>query len=141
MVKRTAVYPGSFDPITNGHIDLIERTLGIFDRLIIALAVNPRKTPMFSVPERMALIGASLDPESTKRVTIDSFEGLLVHYAKRMGAKVLVRGLRAISGKTSEKLGAACCIGRLLATEPATSMASSGSSSIKRLGILDCQLP
>jgi pantetheine-phosphate adenylyltransferase len=95
--KRLAIYAGSFDPITNGHIDLITRTLSIFDRVIIALAVNPRKTPLFSVDERKTLIGASLDPESMKRVTIDSFEGLLVQYANKVGAKVLIRGLRAIS--------------------------------------------
>ena len=95
--NRIAIYAGSFDPITNGHIDLILRTLQIFDRVIIALAVNPRKTPLFSVPERQALIAASLDKKSLERVTIDSFEGLLVQYANRVGAKVLIRGLRAIS--------------------------------------------
>jgi pantetheine-phosphate adenylyltransferase len=95
--KRLAIYAGSFDPITNGHIDLITRTLNIFDRVIVALAVNPRKTPLFSVQERKDLIAASLDAESNKRVTIDSFEGLLVQYANKVGAKVLIRGLRAIS--------------------------------------------
>jgi pantetheine-phosphate adenylyltransferase len=95
--NRVALYAGSFDPITNGHIDLIKRTLKIFDRVIVALAVNPRKTPLFSVPERMHLIAESLDDESKKRVTIDSFEGLLVQYASKMGAKVLIRVLRAIA--------------------------------------------
>jgi pantetheine-phosphate adenylyltransferase len=97
MTSRVAIYPGSFDPITNGHVDLIQRSLAIFDRLIIAVAINPRKTPLFSVPERLDLIRASLSPEHLARVDVDSFEGLLVQYAKRIGASVLVRGLRAVS--------------------------------------------
>jgi pantetheine-phosphate adenylyltransferase len=97
MSARIAIYAGSFDPITNGHVNLIQRSLQIFDKLIVALAINPRKAPLFSVPERMELIKASLSPEEASRVQIDSFEGLLVQYANKVGAKVLVRGLRAVS--------------------------------------------
>jgi pantetheine-phosphate adenylyltransferase len=97
MRAQKAIYAGSFDPITNGHVDLIKRTLRVFDHMTVAVAVNPRKTPLFSVAERLDLIRASLSVEDQKRVTADSFEGLLVEYAKRTGANVLVRGLRAIS--------------------------------------------
>jgi len=97
MSSRVAIYAGSFDPITIGHVNLIERSLAIFDKLIIALAINPRKTPLFTVEERIALIRSSLSEEQRARVVVDSFEGLLVQYAKRVGAAVLVRGLRAVS--------------------------------------------
>lgn len=92
---RTAVYPGSFDPVTNGHLNLIERSLRIFDHLIVAVAINPRKQPMFSVEERLDLLRASI--KDTSRVTIDSFEGLLVQYAAEVKADILIRGLRAVS--------------------------------------------
>jgi pantetheine-phosphate adenylyltransferase len=92
---RTAVYPGSFDPVTNGHLNLIERSLRIFDHLIVAVAINPRKQAMFSLEERVELLRASIKDQS--RVTIDSFEGLLVHYATRVKADILIRGLRAVS--------------------------------------------
>lgn len=96
-MSRKAIYAGSFDPITNGHVNLIERSLRMFDELIVAVAINPRKTPLFSVAERLELIRSSIPAEQSKRVTVDSFEGLLVHYAKRSGANVLIRGLRAVS--------------------------------------------
>ncbi len=89
-----AIYPGSFDPLTNGHLSIIQRGLTMFDRLIVAIATNPKKTPLFSVEERKELIReACPDP----RVEIDSFEGLLVNYARQRGVKVLLRGLRAVS--------------------------------------------
>ena len=90
-----AVYPGSFDPITNGHVDIIRRGLVAFERLTVAVAHNPRKEGLFSVAERQRLIVESVahDP----RVSVDAFDGLLVDYAKRIGATVVIRGLRAVS--------------------------------------------
>jgi pantetheine-phosphate adenylyltransferase len=91
----TAVYPGSFDPITNGHVDILRRSLGLFEKVIVALAENVRKQPLFSVAERSEMVRHSIGDEP--RVEIDSFEGLLVDYARRRGAKVVIRGLRAIA--------------------------------------------
>ncbi|HYX92766.1 MAG TPA: pantetheine-phosphate adenylyltransferase [Myxococcaceae bacterium] len=89
-----AIYPGSFDPLTNGHLSIIQRALKMFDRVIVAIAVNPKKAPLFTVEERAELIReACPDP----RVEVDHFEGLLVSYARRRNVKVLVRGLRAVS--------------------------------------------
>lgn len=89
-----AIYPGSFDPLTNGHLSLIQRGLKMFDRLIVAIAVNPKKVPLFSLEERRELIReACQDP----RVEVDSFQGLLVEYAKQRNVGVLIRGLRAVS--------------------------------------------
>jgi len=91
---RIAIYPGSFDPLTNGHLSLIQRGLQMFDRVIVAVAFNPKKVPLFSVEERKQLIReACPDP----RVEVDAFQGLLVEYAKRRGVNVLLRGLRAVS--------------------------------------------
>ncbi|MGH7672666.1 MAG: pantetheine-phosphate adenylyltransferase, partial [Gemmatimonadales bacterium] len=93
-MKRTAVYPGSFDPITKGHEDLIHRSLGFVDRVVVAVAVNVTKQPLFSLEDRVALIRqAVLDP----RVEVQSFEGLLVEFAEQVGATLIVRGLRAVS--------------------------------------------
>jgi pantetheine-phosphate adenylyltransferase len=92
---RVAIYAGSFDPITRGHEDLISRSLEFVDRLIVAVATNAAKTPMFSVQERVELIGATVANEP--RVEVKSFEGLLVDFASREGAKLLIRGLRAVS--------------------------------------------
>lgn len=94
---RIAIYPGSFDPITNGHLDLIERSLSLFDVLIVAVAINPRKTPLFTVQERLTMIEASLPAHAPGQLRVDSFEGLLVDYAKAQGAQAIVRGLRAVS--------------------------------------------
>ncbi len=94
--KRTlAIYPGSFDPITNGHISIIKRGLSIFDRIIVAVAVNASKKPLFKIPERMDLIEKSLN--HNERIGVDSFDGLLVDYAESKGAEVVVRGMRALS--------------------------------------------
>jgi pantetheine-phosphate adenylyltransferase len=94
---KIAVYPGSFDPITNGHIDVVERTLRIFDRVIVAIATNPDKdSSLFSVDERLEMIRKVFQKEGS-RVETDSFEGLLVDYADKIGAQVIIRGLRAIS--------------------------------------------
>jgi pantetheine-phosphate adenylyltransferase len=91
---KTAIYPGSFDPITNGHLDIIKRALKLFDRLIVAVGANMEKNPLFSVKEREELIS-----ESTKglNVEIDSFDGLLVDYAKKKKITTIVRSLRALS--------------------------------------------
>jgi pantetheine-phosphate adenylyltransferase len=93
--SRLAVYPGSFDPLTNGHVDIILRGARIFDRIVVAILVNPEKTPLFSVEERVAIAGEVFRDEPF--VEVDTFEGLLVDYAKRRKASVIVRGLRAIS--------------------------------------------
>jgi pantetheine-phosphate adenylyltransferase len=97
-MEKLAVYPGSFDPITNGHLDLLERGLKIFDRIVIAIAANPGKKPLFSLEERIELIDAGLaDHPLRGRVSVDSFQGLLVDYVKTTGAHAILRGLRAIS--------------------------------------------
>ena len=90
-----AVYPGSFDPITNGHLDLIQRALKIFDHLIVAVATNASKQSLFTVEERMEMIRESL--KEHPQITIDSFEGLLVNYARRQKARAVLRGLRAVT--------------------------------------------
>ncbi len=92
-----AVYPGTFDPITMGHIDIIRRALEIFDRVIIAVARNPAKTPLFSLEERLQMIRDSFTSEEDGRIEIEAVEGLLVDFAYRKGAKAIVRGLRAVS--------------------------------------------
>jgi pantetheine-phosphate adenylyltransferase len=92
---RTAVYPGTFDPITNGHVDLIERSLEIFDRLIIAVADNPRKQPLFSAGDRVAMIKEVV--RKYHGVSVDSFRGLTAHYVRSRKANVIIRGLRAVT--------------------------------------------
>ncbi|VAW36342.1 Phosphopantetheine adenylyltransferase [hydrothermal vent metagenome] len=92
-----AVYPGTFDPITMGHLDIIRRALEIFDRVIVAVARNPAKTPLFSLEERLRMIKDSLSPGEEERIEIEAVEGLLVDFAYRKGAKAIVRGLRAVS--------------------------------------------
>jgi pantetheine-phosphate adenylyltransferase len=95
MASHTIIYPGSFDPLTNGHVSLIRRALRMFDQVIVAVAHNPRKTPLFSVDERKRLIADALDRDP--RVEVDSFEGLLVDYARKRNVLVVMRGLRAVS--------------------------------------------
>src|SRR5690349_14135428 len=89
-----AIYPGSFDPLTNGHLSIIQRGLKMFDRLIVAIAVNPKKAPTYTVDERRELIREACQDS---RVEVDDFQGLLVEYAKRRGVNVILRGLRAVS--------------------------------------------
>ncbi len=98
--KKTAIYPGSFDPLTNGHIDIIERALGIFDEVIIAVLHNPNKKALFTMEERVAMIRQSFNGE--KSVQVDSFGGLLVDYAKMKSAVAIIRGMRALSDFESE---------------------------------------
>ncbi|MFZ0943449.1 MAG: pantetheine-phosphate adenylyltransferase [Syntrophobacteraceae bacterium] len=97
-MRSIAVYAGSFDPITNGHIDLLERALKLFDNIIIAIAANPGKDPLFSNDERLEMIKESLAHHPLKdRVKVDLFQGLLVDYVQSIPTKAIVRGLRAIS--------------------------------------------
>lgn len=95
MPCDTAIYPGSFDPITNGHVDLIHRALKIFNRLVVTVAVNPRKQSLFSAEEREGLIRDALP--STDRVEITCFQGLLVDHVHALGARTLIRGMRALA--------------------------------------------
>ena len=94
-MSRTAIYPGSFDPLTYGHVSLIERGLRVFDRLIVGIAINVRKTPLFTLAERVQLLEECF-PEQD-RLEIDTFEGLLVEYAQQRQCQVILRGLRAVS--------------------------------------------
>jgi pantetheine-phosphate adenylyltransferase len=91
-----AVYPGSFDPITNGHLDIIQRARLVFEQLTIAVVVNPAKQPLFSLPERVRMIEDVLKDENLS-IKVGSFDGLLVKYAEQIKAKAVVRGLRAMS--------------------------------------------
>ena len=91
---RTAVYPGSFDPITNGHVEIVERALRVFDRVVVAVGRHATKAGFFPLEERLALIAASLE-RLGPRVRVDHFEGLVVRYAEAQGARAIVRGLRS----------------------------------------------
>ncbi len=94
-MKKIAIYPGSFDPITNGHIDIIERGLSLFDKIIVCILCNPGKETLFTVEERMELIKESL--KKYPNLEIDSFDGLLVDYGAKRDAHAILRGLRAVS--------------------------------------------
>lgn len=94
--RSVAVFPGSFDPLTNGHVDIIERALKIFDRVVIGVLDNPAKQGLLSAPERVDLIAAQFSRQRGK-VEVQSFSGLLVEFAQKVGAQVIIRGLRAIS--------------------------------------------
>ena len=95
MPKRTAIYPGSFDPLTNGHTAIIQRGLKVFDRLVVAVANNPEKKPLFSAAERKEMIADAIGEDP--RVEVDSFDSLLVDYVRRRGIHTVLRGLRAVS--------------------------------------------
>ncbi|MEJ2431573.1 MAG: pantetheine-phosphate adenylyltransferase [Deltaproteobacteria bacterium] len=95
MNGKSAIYPGTFDPITNGHLSIVNRALTIFDKLIIAILNNPNKKPLFTIKERIDMITESLDGASN--VEVDTFDGLLVDYAVQKKANVILRGLRALS--------------------------------------------
>ena len=92
---KIAIYPGTFDPITNGHLDIVQRAARLFDKVIVTIARNSSKNPMFTEQERLALIQAAV--KGNKRVAVDIFDGLLVEYARKKKATAIVRGLRAIS--------------------------------------------
>ena len=93
--KSIAIYPGTFDPLTNGHISIVRRALDIFDTVVLAIAIDTPKTPLFSLEERLEM--AKTVFENKPRVIVESFSGLLVDYVEKKGAKVILRGLRAIS--------------------------------------------
>jgi pantetheine-phosphate adenylyltransferase len=99
-----AVYPGSFDPITNGHLDVIRRASGVFERVIVGVLANPRKQPLLSVGDRIDIIREALaaDGASVERIEVDSFDGLTVDFCRARGAQFVVRGLRAISDFETE---------------------------------------
>jgi len=94
-VKRIAIYPGSFDPVTNGHLDILERGLYIFDHVIMAILVNPSKKSLFTVEERVEMLRECT--KDIENVEIDTFDGLLVDYAKSCNASAILRGMRAVS--------------------------------------------
>ena len=95
MSMKTAVYPGTFDPFHNGHLEIVRRALNTFDHVIVALGLNPEKDTIFTLEERLDMIRKSVDGDP--RIECDSFEGLLVRYAERRNAQAIVRGLRAVS--------------------------------------------
>jgi pantetheine-phosphate adenylyltransferase len=95
MVKKIAIYPGTFDPFHNGHLEIIRRAMGAFDHIVIALGMNPEKETLFSLEERLEMIRNSVNGDP--RISSDSFEGLLVRYAEKRKACAIIRGLRAVS--------------------------------------------
>jgi pantetheine-phosphate adenylyltransferase len=95
MKKHIAVYPGSFDPITYGHLDIIDRGLEVFDELVVAVALNSEKKGLFSIEERLEMLRRTVGDKP--RLRVDTFEGLLVEYVARQGSRVILRGLRAVS--------------------------------------------
>ena len=95
FTKRIAIYPGSFDPITNGHVDIIKRAARMFDEIIVLIAFNPNKSYLFSVEERMEMTREIF--KETKEIRVDCYSGLLVDYLKMSGANIILRGMRALS--------------------------------------------
>lgn len=93
MIRR-AIYPGTFDPLTNGHVDIIARACRLFDEVIVALLVNPGKNPMFTVPERVEILNEVLKPQFPQ-VAVETFEGLLVEYCRQRQASAIIRGVRS----------------------------------------------
>jgi len=98
---RIAIYPGSFDPITNGHVDIIERGLKLFDRVIVAILVHAEKRPLFAVADRLAMIREVFHGQSS--VDVDTFDGLLVDYARKRHASAIVKGVRSVADFEYEK--------------------------------------
>jgi pantetheine-phosphate adenylyltransferase len=100
MTRHTGVYPGTFDPVTNGHLDIIDRAARILDRLVVGVATNAGKGPLFPLEERVELVRAETDAIAARtgtRVEVVPFEGLLIGFARQVGAGVIIRGLRAVS--------------------------------------------
>ncbi len=100
MAKRTGLYPGTFDPITNGHLDIIERAAKLVDDLVIGVAINEAKAPLFSLDERVEMVQhetAAIAKHAGVTITVRPFEKLLMHFAEELGAQVIIRGLRAVS--------------------------------------------
>ena len=100
MVERIGVYPGTFDPITSGHMEVVRRSMRLVDQLVIGLAINIGKGPLFSLEERMDIVKediAEIAPADRERIRVVPFEGLLIHFARQVNASVIIRGLRAVS--------------------------------------------
>lgn len=100
MAERVALYPGTFDPVTNGHLDIIGRAARLVDRLVVGVAINIGKGPLFELEERVELVRAEVAPIAARNGTaidVHPFEGLLVHYARHVGARMIIRGLRAVA--------------------------------------------
>jgi len=95
-IMKKVIYPGTFDPVTYGHIDIVKRAVDLFDKVVITVAINPSKKPLFTTEERVEMLKDSLK-EFDGKVDIDSFDGLLVQHAKQVGAQAIIRGLRQIS--------------------------------------------
>ncbi|MBS3113911.1 pantetheine-phosphate adenylyltransferase [Candidatus Woesearchaeota archaeon] len=93
---KTAVYPGTFDPVTNGHMDIIERALKLFDRLYVVVGDNPQKAPTFTAKERIGMLKEALKKHNN-RIEVENFDGLLLNYVKKKKSNVIIRGLRAIT--------------------------------------------
>jgi pantetheine-phosphate adenylyltransferase len=96
-METVAVYPGSFDPVTNGHIDLIQRSSALFDRVVVAILRNTEKTPLFSVEERVGMLEDAIRDQHLENASVSSFAGLLVDFVEQIGASVIIRGIRAVS--------------------------------------------
>ena len=100
MTKRTGLYPGTFDPITNGHLDIIERAVKLVDHLVIGVAINEAKGPLFTLEERVEMVRhetARIAKKAGVTISVEPFDVLLMHFAERVGAQVIIRGLRAVS--------------------------------------------
>jgi pantetheine-phosphate adenylyltransferase len=100
MPRRIGLYPGTFDPVTNGHLDVIARAARLLDKLVVGVAINTGKSPMFDLDERVAMVKAEIEAIADKNgmvIEVVPFEGLLIHYARQLGASMIVRGLRAVS--------------------------------------------
>jgi pantetheine-phosphate adenylyltransferase len=98
--KRIGLYPGTFDPVTLGHLDIVKRAVKLVDHLVIGVATNPSKSPLFTLPERIAMIEHETKPlagDGRAAITVETFDNLLMHFAEQVGASVIVRGLRAVS--------------------------------------------
>jgi pantetheine-phosphate adenylyltransferase len=95
MSQKTAIYPGTFDPLTYGHLSIIKRALKIFDKLVITILVNPNKTPLFSLEERVSMLNEIF--KDTENIEVDTYNGMLIDYAVKKNINVVVRGLRALS--------------------------------------------
>lgn len=143
-MELTAVYPGTFDPITKGHLDLIRRASKLFHKVVVGVASNPKKKPMFSLQERVAMIQQEIEEQGidTRRVSVIGFESLLVNFAREQGATVLIRGMRAVADFEFEFQLAS--MNRTLAPEvesvflmPGESYSFISSTLVKEVAILD----
>jgi len=143
-----AVYPGSFDPITRGHLDIIERAKKFFDKLIVAVAVNPRKEPFFTIKERLEMIKEVVGNDP--KIEVEAFNGLLVEYIQKKGIKIVIRGLRALSdfdyefqmALTNRKLYSDAETFFLMTSEPFIFMSSATVREIAQFGgSVECMVP